>query len=90
MDTGDDHATVQQHDRVHQHGRAVVLGGRGTRTDAAAVSPAGRHTAVPVGWSAAARGRAVTRHRAGGVRGRRGRAAAQRSRGNATTAAPAA
>lgn len=87
MDTGDDHASVQQHDRVQQHGRAFVFGGRGTRTDAAAV-PAGRHTAVPVGRSAA-RGRAVTGHRTAGVRGRRGRAAAERGRGAATAAAPA-
>lgn len=83
----DEHAAVQQHDRVRQHGRAVVFGGRGTRTDAAA-GPAGRHTAVPVGRPAA-RGRAVTGHRAAGVRGRRGRAAAERGRGGtaATTAA---
>lgn len=89
----DDHATVQQHDRVHEHGRALVLGGRRTRTDAVERGwrrcPARRHTAVPVERGTAVGGRrgvgTDTGDRAVGVRGRRrGRAAAQRGRQRST------
>jgi len=52
LDTGVDHAAFGQHHGVRQYGRAIVFGGRGTRTDAPQGPPAGRHTAVSVGRAA--------------------------------------
>jgi len=52
LDSGDDHATVQHHYGVHEHGRRLFDRRRGTRTDAHTERrPAGRHTAVPIGRS---------------------------------------
>lgn len=50
LDTSVDHAAFGQHHGVRQYGRAIVSGGRRTRTDVALQGPTvGRHTAVPVG-----------------------------------------
>lgn len=92
LDPDVDRAVVQQHHGVHQHGRAIVLGGRRTRAHAAGRPGRGRpHTAVPVGRQTAVgcgRGGAHTGHRARRVGGR---AAAGRGRGGAggATGAPA-
>lgn len=87
LDTSVDHAAFGQHHSVRQYGRAIVFGGRRTRTDAALRGPTvGRHTTVPVGPAAAPVGRRVgfdTDDRGGG--GRPG--AQRRCRTAATTAA---
>jgi len=84
LDTGVDHATFGQHHGIRQHGRAIVFGRRGARTDAPrGRPPVGRHSAVPVGRTEAV-GRPVgidTGDCAGD-----GRPGAQRGSGPAATA----
>jgi len=53
LDTGVDHTTFRQHHGIRQHGRAIVFGRRGARTDAPRGPPVGRHSTVPVGRTAA-------------------------------------
>jgi len=83
LDTGVDHATFGQHHGIRQHGRAIVFGRRGARTDAPRGPTVGRHSTVPVGRTEAV-GRLVgvgTGDSAGD-----GRPGVQRGSGPATTA----